>query len=103
MFAYAILRSIPNKLGGVLGLFGSLLILLILPFIHVNRIQRRRFYPLSKIFFWGFVVSFCMLTLGGAWPVEQPYVSVSQVFSLLYFFFFLVVTPLRVLWDRIIN
>lgn len=103
LFAYAILRSIPNKLGGVLGLFGSLLILLILPFIHVNRIQRRRFYPMSKIFFWGFVVSFCMLTLGGAWPVEQPYVSVSQVFSLLYFFFFLVVTPLRVLWDRIIN
>ena len=103
LFAYAILRSIPNKLGGVLGLFGSLLILLILPFIHVNRMQRRSFYPIRKIFFWGFVVSFFMLTLGGAWPVEQPYVTVRQVFSLLYFSFFLAVTPLRVVWDGMIN
>ena len=103
LFAYAILRSIPNKLGGVLGLFGSLLVLLVLPFIHVNRIKRNTFYPLSKIFFWVFVVSFLMLTLGGAWPVEDPYVSVSQFFSLVYFFFFLVVTPLRSLWDSSIN
>merc|ERR1711860_355092 len=81
-------RSIPNKLGGVLGLFGSLLVLLVLPFIHVNRIKRNTFYPLSKIFFWVFVISFFMLTLGGAWPVEDPYVSVRQFFSLVYFFFF---------------
>jgi len=103
LFAYAILRSIPNKLGGVLGLFGSLLVLLVLPFIHVNRIKRNTFYPLSKIFFWVFVISFFMLTLGGAWPVEDPYVSVRQFFSLVYFFFFLVVTPLRSLWDSSIN
>jgi ubiquinol-cytochrome c reductase cytochrome b subunit len=51
LFAYAILRSIPNKLGGVLGLFGSLLILLTLPFIHVNTMKGNSFYPLSKIFF----------------------------------------------------
>ena len=103
MFAYAILRSIPNKLGGVLGLFGSLLVLLVLPFIHVNRIKSNTFYPLSKAFFWIFVISFFMLTLGGAWPVEDPYVRVSQFFSLVYFFFFLVVTPLRALWDSSIN
>jgi len=51
LFAYAILRSIPNKLGGVIGLFGSLLILLVLPFVHINRIKRNTFYPASKVLF----------------------------------------------------
>merc|ERR1712243_107462 len=86
LFAYAILRSIPNKLGGVLGLFGSLLVLLVLPFIHVNSIKRNTFYPLSKIFFWVFVISFFMLTLGGAWPVEDPYVSKTVFFPCLLLF-----------------
>ena len=103
LFAYAILRSIPNKLGGVIGLFGSLLILLFLPFIHVNGIKANTFYPVSKTFFWIFVISFYILTLGGAWPVEDPYVKVSQFFSFVYFLFFLVVTPLRSLWDEYID
>jgi len=51
LFAYAILRSIPNKLGGVLGLFGSLLILVTLPFRHINSIKRNSYYPFSKVFF----------------------------------------------------
>ena len=51
LFAYAILRSIPNKLGGVLGLFGALLILLVLPFIHINSIKGNAFYPASKVLF----------------------------------------------------
>merc|ERR1712083_1066763 len=72
LFAYAILRSIPNKLGGVLGLFGSLLVLLVLPFIHINTMKGNSFYPASKTFFWLFVISFFILTLGGAWPVETP-------------------------------
>jgi len=58
LFAYAVLRSIPNKLGGVLGLFGSLLILLILPFIHSNSIKGISFYPPSKVLFWLFVATF---------------------------------------------
>jgi len=66
LFAYAILRSIPNKLGGVLGLFRSLLILLVLPYVHINSIKGNAFYPASKALFWLFVVSFTMLTLGGA-------------------------------------
>merc|ERR1712002_506683 len=103
LFAYAILRSIPNKLGGVIGLFGSLLILLFLPFIHVNSIKANTFYPVSKTFFWIFVISFYILTLGGAWPVEDPYVKVSQFFSFVYFLFFLIVTPLRSLWDEYID
>lgn len=103
LFAYAILRSIPNKLGGVMGLFGALLILLVLPFIHINRIKSNRFYPFAKMFFWVFVLSFFILTLGGAWPVEDPYVAVSQFFSLIYFIYFLLGTPLRSLWDISIN
>merc|ERR1711988_837634 len=73
--------GIPNKLGGGLGLFGSLLILLVLPFIHINRIKGNSFSPASKTLFWLFVLAFGMLTLGGAWPVEDPYVLVSQCFS----------------------
>nr|YP_003433777.1 cytochrome b [Zonosagitta nagae]BAI68168.1 cytochrome b [Zonosagitta nagae] len=95
LFAYAILRSIPNKLGGVLGLFGSLLILLSLPVLHINSMKGTSYYPFSKFLFWSFVISFFMLTLGGAWPVEYPYVAVSQFFSVYYFSFFLVSTPLR--------
>jgi len=103
LFAYAILRSIPNKLGGVMGLFGSILVLIIMPFVHVNTIKRSSFYPVVKIFFWIFCLTFMMLTLGGGWPVEEPYVRVRQYFSLIYFFYFLVVTPVRKLWDGVID
>ena len=102
LFAYAILRSVPNKLGGVIGLFGSLIILVALPFSHSNELKGHRFYPFSKTFFWVFVISFFILTLGGAWPVEAPYVGISQFFSTLYFVYFIMVTPFRILWDDII-
>lgn len=103
LFAYAILRSIPNKLGGVVGLFMSLLILLSLPFSHINSIKSNSYYPFSKAFFWMFVISFLILTLGGAWPVELPYVAVRQFFSVFYFFYFVGAAPLRVAWDRVIS
>jgi len=103
LFAYAILRSIPNKLGGVVGLFISLLILVRLPFRHINSIKSNSYYPFSKVFFWVFVISFFMLTLGGAWPVEAPYVAVSQFFSVVYFFYFVGATPVRMGWDAIIS
>ena len=103
LFAYAILRSIPNKLGGVLGLFGSLLILLSLPVLHINSLKGTAYYPFAKMLFWRFVISFFMLTLGGAWPVEYPYVAVSQFFSVYYFSFFLLSTPLRIGWDSVIH
>jgi len=66
LFAYAILRACPNKLGGVLALFGSLLILLVLPFDNSLRLKGNTFYPSSKVLFWLLVLSFCILTLGGA-------------------------------------
>jgi len=78
------------------GLFISLLILVSLPFSHINSMKSNSYYPFSKAFFWVFVISFFMLTLGGAWPVEPPYVTVSQCFSVMYFFYFVGATPLRI-------
>jgi len=103
LFAYAILRSIPNKLGGVLGLFGSLLVLLVMPFIHINQIKGNRFYPPSKVLYWLFVVSFLLLTVGGSWPVEDPYIFVRQCFSIMYFLFFVFITPIRWSWDKLLS
>ena len=62
LFAYAILRSIPNKLGGVVALMLSVLVLFVLPYLLRNRFKGVRFKPLSKIFFWLFVVDFLLLT-----------------------------------------
>ena len=103
LFAYAILRSIPNKLGGVIGLFCSLLILFSLPATHKCALKGLSFYPFRKVFFWFFVVSFVLLTMAGAWPVEYPYIFVRQFFSVAYFIYFVCVTPLRWVWDMCIN
>ena len=66
LFAYAILRSIPNKLGGVVGLFASLLFLFLLPYMVSNTIKGNTYYPLNKILHWSFVLSFFLLTVGGS-------------------------------------
>nr|YP_010323252.1 cytochrome b [Tenerodus fallax]UKP88387.1 apocytochrome b [Tenerodus fallax] len=94
LFAYAILRSIPNKLGGVLAMVFSILVLLLLPFIHTSRLRALTFRPLGKIAFWFLVADFMLLTWLGANPVEEPYIVVGQYASLLYFSYFLVVVPL---------
>nr|ALO77475.1 cytochrome b [Dorcus parallelipipedus] len=75
LFAYAILRSIPNKLGGVIALVMSILILLILPFINKKKMQSTQFYPLNKILFWSFVAIVILLTWIGARPVEENVVG----------------------------
>jgi len=102
LFAYAILRSIPNKLGGVVGLFASLLLLLTLPFLSQQRIKRTSFYPLRKVLHWTFLVSFILLTIGGAWPVEEPYVRTCRFFSVVYFSYFVLNVPLRMLFEKIV-
>ena len=102
LFAYAILRSIPNKLGGVVGLFGSILILILIPFMQQYTIKGNTFYPLRKILHWLFIISFLILTIGGAWPVSEPYVSTTRVFSFLYYSYFVLFIPVRLLNDKII-
>lgn len=87
----------------MLGLFRAILVLASLPALHYNDIKGMRFYPLSKGAFWIFGLSFFILTVGGAWPVESPYVAVTQVFSGVYFAFFGTASALRYMWDGVLS
>nr|YP_010954743.1 cytochrome b [Dorcus tanakai]WMW30128.1 cytochrome b [Dorcus tanakai] len=102
LFAYAILRSIPNKLGGVIALVMSILILLIVPFMNKKKMQSTQFYPLNKILFWSFLTIVILLTWIGARPVEDPYISVGQVLTVLYFSYFIINPITHSLWDALI-
>ena len=94
LFAYAILRSIPNKLLGVIALFASLLVLLVLPYIETSTIRSKQFRPLSKLMFWLFVADFLILTYIGGQVVEEPFITIGQIASVLYFAYFLVINPI---------
>ena len=92
MFAYAILRSIPNKGGGVLALVCSVVGLILLPMFTVGYkgCISARINPLGQLLFWGFVGVFIILTWIGMCPVEAPFVTVGQIGTFLYFRFFVV-------------
>nr|YP_010586210.1 cytochrome b [Goera horni]UZZ43972.1 cytochrome b [Goera horni] len=102
LFAYAILRSIPNKLGGVIALLMSILILFILPFTFVKNIQGSQFYILNKILFWNFVLIFILLTWLGACQMDYPYIMMSQILTALYFLYFLISPLVSKIWDNLI-
>nr|YP_009093598.1 cytochrome b [Tetrastes sewerzowi]AIR93804.1 cytochrome b [Tetrastes sewerzowi] len=94
LFAYAILRSIPNKLGGVLALTASVLILLVIPFLHKSKQRSMTFRPLSQILFWALVANLLILTWVGSQPVEHPFIFIGQIASLSYFTILLLLFPL---------
>nr|YP_010507355.1 cytochrome b [Amphionides reynaudii]UXG18834.1 cytochrome b [Amphionides reynaudii] len=103
LFAYAILRSIPNKLGGVIALVMSVAILFILPFTHKAKFRSLTFYPLNQFMFWNLVVIVFLLTWIGARPVEDPYVLTGQILTVLYFSYF-VINPLSlIIWDKLLD
>nr|QOY44581.1 cytochrome b [Solenaia oleivora] len=102
LFAYAILRSIPNKLGGVLALVLSILILVILPLTHLNTMRSISFYPINQMLFWGFIGVFLILTWIGKQPVEDPFIWIGQTFSTLYFMYFLLAPLTTKIWDSMI-
>nr|YP_009355913.1 cytochrome b [Papilio rex]APC61769.1 cytochrome b [Papilio rex] len=102
LFAYAILRSIPNKLGGVIALLLSILILVILPLTFNKKIQGIQFYPLNQILFWIMVTTIILLTWAGARPVEEPYIITSQLLTLLYFSYFIMNPIINKYWDNLI-
>jgi ubiquinol-cytochrome c reductase cytochrome b subunit len=93
LFAYAILRAIPNKLGGVIALVLSILVLLTVPFIHTSKLKGLIFRPLGKIFYWLFMVNFIFLTWIGSKPVEEPFIFLGQISSIFYFSYFLILIP----------
>ncbi len=91
---YAILRSIPNKLLGVIAMFSALLILLIMPYSDLSRSRGIQFRPLSKIAFYIFVANFLILMQLGAKHVESPFIEFGQISTTLYFSYFLIAVPL---------
>lgn len=90
---YAILRSIPHKLGGVIAMLFSILILIFLPWIHSTEIKSSRFRPLYKFFYWTLISCCFLLGWIGGMPVEEPYVLIGQLLSIYYFFYFFFLIP----------
>nr|AFQ62277.1 cytochrome b [Haliplus flavicollis] len=102
LFAYAILRSIPNKLGGVIALILSILILMILPFFNLNKFQSIKFYPINQIMFWMFFMIVMLLTWIGMRPVEDPYIFIGQILTIMYFLYFIINPMTFKLWDKLL-
>ena len=90
---YAILRSIPNKLLGVIAMFSALLIILILPLTDLGRSRGLQFRPASKAFFYIFVMNFLILMQLGAKHVESPFIEFGQFSTVLYFSYFILIVP----------
>nr|ARX79607.1 cytochrome b [Formica rufa group sp. PopL_motAnk_a] len=101
LFAYAILRSIPNKLGGVIALLSSIIILYFLPLINV-KLNSFTFYPINQIMYWIFSNTFILLTWAGSQVIEYPFIIITQIMSYIYFMYFVFSYMCLKMWDKLI-
>jgi ubiquinol-cytochrome c reductase cytochrome b subunit len=97
---YAILRSIPNKLAGVIAMFAAIAILAFLPWLDTSKVRSGKYRPLFRIFFWIFVGSGVGLGYLGAMPPEGGYVLAARILGVVYFGFFVIVLPLLGLFEK---
>nr|AFZ40843.1 cytochrome b [Monochamus alternatus] len=102
LFAYAILRSIPNKLGGVIALVLSIAILYILPFSNKKKMLSTQFYPINKLLFWSLFTIIILLTWIGARPVEDPYILIGQILTIIYFLYYIINPIFANIQDKIL-
>nr|YP_009244916.1 cytochrome b [Amynthas triastriatus]AMO27040.1 cytochrome b [Amynthas triastriatus] len=101
LWMYAILRSIPNKLGGVLALFAAIVVMFIMPMTTMSNKRSLSFYPPNQFLFWVLATSWLILTWIGGRPVEDPYITIGQTFTSLYFLYF-ILNPLSMnMWDTL--
>lgn len=90
---YAILRSIPNKLLGVIAMFAAILAIMLLPITDLGRSKGLQFRPISKFTYWIFVANFLILMKLGACHVESPFIELGQISTVLYFGYFIIIVP----------
>ena len=90
---YAVLRSIPDKLGGVLAMGGAIVMILIMPWLNTSEVRSSAFRPIYRKLFWFLLADFLILGWIGQNEVETPYVEVGQLSTIIYFGFFLVLVP----------
>lgn len=100
LFAYAILRSIPKKLGGVVALILSIVVLFLVPYFHFSFRNSSRYQPLGQLNFWMIVGKFVVLTWIGRQPVEYPFIVIGQLASFFYFFRFIILFPIIGIIDK---
>jgi quinol-cytochrome oxidoreductase complex cytochrome b subunit len=97
---YAILRSIPDKLGGVAAMGGAIVVLLFLPFLNTSEVRSAAFRPIFRKLFWLFFANFLLLGWIGQEVVESPYIFIGQIGTAFYFFFLLFLMPLLGLFEK---
>jgi ubiquinol-cytochrome c reductase cytochrome b subunit len=97
---YAILRSIPHKLGGVIAMFAALLVLLLLPYLNTSEVRSSSFRPIHRQFFWLLVLDYFILGWIGGCAPETPYLEIGQLATFFYFFYFLFIVPILGILER---
>ncbi|MEK9545066.1 MAG: cytochrome b, partial [Pelagibacteraceae bacterium] len=97
---YAILRSVPDKLGGVLLMFGALFVLVILPWLDTSKVRSAIFRPMYRQFFWILVIDVLALGYLGAMPAEGVYLFLARIATTYYFLHFIIILPVLGFFEK---